>query len=115
MELRYCSEALTNAIEVIIAVRPLRRVSVEAGGDFLTEQLQRFHDPLVRNLGAAIHLAQDAVEPELLLQFLQTIGYPPGRADDQLLAQRIFVGDVLQPAAARGAIFHRAHPGTSPR
>ena len=23
MELRYCSEALTNAIEVIIAVRPL--------------------------------------------------------------------------------------------
>ena len=58
----------------------------------------------MRDLGAAIHLAQDAVEAELLAQFEQAIGHAFGRADDQLLAQRIFVGDVLQPAAARRAV-----------
>src|SRR5260370_38176153 len=65
----------------------------------------------MRDLGAAIHFGQDAVEAELLLQSLQPVGYLLGCADDDLVAQRLVISDGLQPAAARGAVLDRAHTG----
>src|ERR1700694_1039748 len=47
--------------------------SMEARLDLFAEQLQRLHDPVMRDLGAAIHLAQDAVEAERLLQPQQPV------------------------------------------
>ena len=70
----------------------------------------RLHDALMRDLCAAIHLAQNPVEAERLLQPHQAIGHPLGRADDELVAQGVVIGDRLQPAAARGAILDR-RPG----
>src|SRR5947209_10604043 len=69
----------------------------------------------MRDLGAAIHLRQDAVEAELLLQSHEPVGYLLGCADDNLVAQRLVVSDGLQPAAARGAVLDRAHAGAGRR
>jgi hypothetical protein len=69
----------------------------------------------MRDLGAAVHLAQDAVESESFLQTHQAVGDPLGRADDQLFAQRLFVGDGLQPPAARRPHVALLHPGASCR
>src|SRR5438270_11061225 len=69
----------------------------------------------MRDLGAAIHLRQDAVEAELLLQSHEPVGYLLGCADDNLVAQRLVVSDGLQPATARGAVLDRAHAGAARR
>ena len=93
------------------AGRPaLQPRSVKVRRHLFTEELQRFHDALMRDLCAAIHLAQNPVEAERLLQPHQAIRHPLGRADDELVAQRFVIGDRLQPPAARGAILDR-RPG----
>src|SRR5690349_5403662 len=87
--------------------------SIEPRHDLVAQELQRFYYPIVRDLGAAVHLAQDAVEAELLLEFEQSVRDPAGRADDQLLAQRVFVGDLLQTPASGRPVLHRTHAGAS--
>src|SRR5207248_9024946 len=52
---------------------------------------------------------------ELLLQSHEPVGYLLGRADDDLVAQRLVISDGLQPAAARGAVLDRAHAGAARR
>src|SRR5690349_21214000 len=69
----------------------------------------------MRDLSAAIHLRQYAVEAELLLQSHQPVGYLLGCADDDLVAQRLVKSDGLQPAAARGTVLDRAHAGAGRR
>src|SRR5204863_5932886 len=71
--------------------------SVKVRLHLLAQELQRFHDALMRDLCAAIHLAQYAVEAKRLLQSHQAICHPLGRADDDLVAQRFVIGDRLQP------------------
>src|SRR5438270_704442 len=69
----------------------------------------------MRDLGAAIHFGQNAVEAELFLQSHQPVCYLLGCADDDLVAQRLVKSDGLQPAAARGAVLDRAHAGAARR
>src|SRR5580704_8333878 len=69
----------------------------------------------MRDLGSAIHLCQDPVEAELLLQPHQPVGDPLRRADDYLVAQRLIIGDGLQPTSAGGAVFDRPNPGAGRR
>src|SRR6266404_1587117 len=83
--------------------------------DLLAQQLQRLHHLLIRDLGAAIHLGQDPVEAELLLQPHQPVGDPLGRADNDLVAQGLVIGDGLQPASAGGAVLDRADTGAGRR
>src|SRR5215472_8645191 len=101
-----CKTSDTDAIARIPVSRYTRRLgattraSMKLRLDLFAQQLQRLHHPVVRDLGAAIHLAQYAVEPEGFLQAHQPVGDPLGRADDQFLAQRLFISDRLQPPAA---------------
>jgi hypothetical protein len=41
--------------------------------DFLTEESDRVHDPVVRDAASAIQLRQNSVEPELFLHFAQPL------------------------------------------
>src|SRR6516162_443859 len=106
---RVCSSSDTDAIVRISArlsrraphLRTTARASMKLRLHLFAQQLQRLHHLLMRDLGAAIHLAQYAVESEGFLQAHQPVGDPLGRADDQFFAQRLLVGDRLQPPAAR--------------
>ena len=84
---------------------------------FLAQELQRFHDALMRDLCAAIHLAQNPVEAERLLQPHQAIRHPLGRADDELVAQGFVIGFVCSrpPRAARSSTAALAGVGARDR
>jgi len=74
------SGTLAPAVEGARLTLPLSRItgegraSIEARHHLLAQELQRSHHPVVGDLGAAIHLAQDAVEPELFVQLEETVG-----------------------------------------
>src|SRR5215472_17070488 len=71
------------------------------GLHLLAEPVPGTYYSVLRDLGAAIHLTQDAVETEGFLQTHKTVGDAFWRADDQFFAQRFLVGNVLQPPSAR--------------
>src|ERR1700751_1429774 len=73
-----CRISDTDAIAVVSATARLvgTRRSMNLRLDLFAEQLQRTHHLPMRDLGAAIHLAQDAVETEGFLQAHQPVGDP---------------------------------------
>src|SRR6516225_8188606 len=81
---RVCRISDSVAIAVIWAAGPPRDTQPVGGGacsiklrlHLFAQQLQRLHHPLMRDLGAAIHLAQYTVEPEGFLQSHQPVGDP---------------------------------------
>src|SRR6516225_10159537 len=120
---RLCSTSETDSIARISApaqplydsMQAIPRASMKLRLHLFAQQLKRPHHPLMRDLGAAIHLAQYAVEPERFLQTHQPVGDPLRRADDEFLAQRLFVGDGLQPPSARRPQLPLLHSGTGSR
>ena len=76
---------------------------MEARLHLLAQQLQRTHDPFVRNEPTAVQFGKDTAETELLLQPGQTIKDHVRRADDRPAAQRLVVSDRLQPLGALDA------------
>src|SRR5262249_32807722 len=81
---------------------------LELGKYPVAQQPQRIGDALGRNAAAAIHLGEDAVETELLLERAEAVDHALGRADDELVAQRLLIGDGLEPVAELGAALDRA-------
>src|ERR1700740_465267 len=75
---RVCRISDTDAIAVVSATaRPVgTRWSMNLRLDLFAEQLQRTHHLPMRDLGATIHLAQDAVETEGFLPAHQPVGAP---------------------------------------
>ncbi len=69
---------------------------MKARHDLPAEQAQGIHHTRMRNEAARVEFGQDAVKPDLLAQALQFFDHLVGRADDHLIAQRIFVADGLQ-------------------
>src|SRR5437870_13252119 len=69
----------------------MQKGSVQPRHDLFAQQLQRAGHRLGRDQGAEIQLGQDAVEPELLMQLLQTVGAIFRPADDDLVAHDLII------------------------
>src|SRR5579864_8550280 len=59
----------------------------------------------MRDEPAGVELGEDAVEPQLVLERVQLLGHLLGRADDDLAADRILVGQRVEHRGALGPAF----------
>src|SRR6516165_6039512 len=73
------------------------RSSMESRLHLLAQQLQRAHDPLVRNEAAAVQFGEDTAEAELLSKLRETIGDHLRRAKDGPALPRFVISHRLQP------------------
>ena len=88
---------------------------MELRHDLLAEQVQGGHHALVVDQPAAVDFRQDAVDAELVLQRPQAVGHHLRRADQDLAAQRLVIGQALDALEALGAAFDRAGAGAAQR
>src|ERR1700688_2878771 len=66
----------------------------------------------MRDLAAGVQFGEDTVEAQFVLERMQLLGDPLGRADDDLAADRILVGQRVEQRGALGPALagRRARP-----
>src|SRR5262245_4722688 len=76
---------------------------LQPGHNLFAQQLQRPRHRFGRDQRAEIQLREDPVQPELLVQLLQTVGNAFGPADYHLVAPHLLIGNRLDRLRLRRA------------